>query len=103
MSSGPTSKDEYDQRFYKNHLVSGSGLNTTVHMPCPFCAAPDWSVFPVLETEEVMKGPGATCKECGRSAKFVFTQTANSKSFELVQTGGDAPPSWLPHVRKVDP
>lgn len=103
MSTGPVSKAEYDERFYKNNFVSGLGLKTTVHMPCPFCAAPDWAVFPVIDTEEVMRGPAHTCKECGRSAKFEFTQAEGAKSFELVQTGGDVPPSWLSPPRRVDP
>jgi hypothetical protein len=97
----PASFDEYNSRFHANQKYSGFGLDTTIHMPCGFCGSPDFMVAKVIDTESVMKR-GATCKECGRSLKAIFTHhPAGGKSFEFVQTGGPDAPAWLPPIRRV--
>src|SRR5215211_8739361 len=97
----PTSPDQYNQRFKESHRLSGEGLGTVQHMPCPFCAAPDFVAFKILEMEPVMS-KGATCGECGRSVKAIYTRTPETTTFELVQTGGDDPPNWVPRLRRID-
>jgi hypothetical protein len=101
MSRAPTSVQEYLDRYALNQIVTGYGLDTTTHVPCPFCAAPEFMAMKVLETEPVLAA-GATCRECGRSAKAIFQRDASSVQFEIVQTGGDDPPDWLtPKMRRV--
>lgn len=101
--SAPASFQEYLARFHANTQASGFGLDTTSHIPCPFCAAADFLVARLLDFEDAMKRE-TTCRECGRSGKNLFTYTATAKSFEFVQTSGDDPPSWMtPAPRRVDP
>jgi hypothetical protein len=100
--SEPTSLEDYERRFAANQQIDGYGLEVTSHSPCPFCAAPDWASWPILETEEVMQRE-STCRECGRSGRFIFTvNTPDHKQFEFVQTGGADPPAWLqPPPRRI--
>jgi hypothetical protein len=89
----PQSSEEYNARFQASRRMSGYGLDTTVHLPCPFCAAPDWLVHRVIDTEAAMS-EGATCQECGRSARAIINTQNGNKTFEIVQTGGFDPPPW---------
>jgi hypothetical protein len=101
MSSEPTNYKQYLERFNENQSISGFGPgNVTVHLPCPFCAAKDFMKYELMQVEDAMKR-GATCKECGRSAKAIFTYLENGKSFEVVQTDGPDQPPWLPEMRRV--
>jgi len=97
----PTSYAEYLERFHANQKLSGYGLDVTVHLPCPFCAAPDFMVYKVIDSEAAMVD-GSTCKECSRSAAMEFSvNTPSQKAFEVVQTGGDDQPDWLePKMRR---
>lgn len=101
----PRSMDEYRERFMASHKSSGEGFTLNVHMPCPFCATPDWLVMRVLETE-VRLAEGATCGRCGRSARAIVkggSAEDEGMSFEMVQTGGADCPEWLvPPMRRVD-
>lgn len=68
--------------------------NGTVHLCCPFCAAPDFFVYPdsidrTVELNELL-AKGATCKECERSAKVVFDNGP-----KMFQTGGSPPADYL--------
>lgn len=93
--SEPTSMAEYTERFQENQKVSGFGLDTTVHMPCPFCAAPDFMVYRIIDSEDAMV-EGAVCSECHRGAAMEFhVNLPNNKQFEIVQTVGDLQPEWL--------
>jgi hypothetical protein len=97
----PPTRAEYDRRFAANQRLEGYGIgNVTQHMPCPFCAAPDFMVHHILDVEEVMS-LGATCQECGRSLKAIFTRSEGTVHFELVQTGGDDAPDYLPVIRRL--
>lgn len=102
----PTNADEYNAAFHANNRITGNGIEgTTMHVPCPFCAAPEWLVYRVIDSEQAMAA-GATCTACGRTAKFLFAispltghagHAQRSISFRLVQCGaGDNPPAWLP-------
>lgn len=100
----PTSHAEYLARFFKNQRVSGQGIDgTTMHLPCPFCAAPDFMVSRVVETSEAIE-KGGECKECGRSAKGIVQRAPGSVSFALYQTGGPDQPEWLePKMPRLPP
>ncbi len=99
----PQNADEYLKRFSANHRIWGHGIgNVWQSFPCPFCAAPDFMVFELLQAEEIF-ARGATCRECDRSAKAIITNMPNGKSIEMVQTGGPDQPAWLnPQIRRVD-
>jgi hypothetical protein len=94
-------KAEYEKRFAENQKITGYGLDTTMHMPCPFCAAPDWCSFKVIDTELAM-AKEHVCSECCRGAKALFTRSPHGVSFEFVQTTGDPAPDYLPPIRRVD-
>lgn len=99
--SRPNSQEELEQRFAANQKISGHGLDTTMHLPCPFCAAPDFIVYKILDSEDALVN-GAKCGECGRGAAIEFSvNTPSNKQFELVQTEGDDQPDWLtPKIRR---
>lgn len=90
----PTSKTEFEKRFHANMRMSGEGADTTVHMPCPFCGAPDWVVYRLLE----MPGRAersSECGECGRSAAILTSYPSDgSMRGAFVQTGGPDAPAW---------
>jgi hypothetical protein len=97
----PTTREEYQERFDTNQTITGYGLGTTLHVPCPFCAAKDFFVFPILDTSETM-AKGAVCAECGRGAKAVFDNQPGQVKFEMMQTCGEDPPAWLtPKMRRL--
>lgn len=100
----PTNAEDYRKRFHENEKISGFGVgNVFVHMPCAFCAAPDFLVYEILDVERAI-AEGGTCKECGRSMRAIVTRTADrGVSFEFVQTGGPDAPPWLqPAIRRVE-
>lgn len=93
----PTNYQEYLARCAKNQVITGRGLgNVFTHAPCPFCGAPEFMVFEVMETELAMVKEH-TCAECERSAKFMVFDIAGGKTFHLVQTGGPDQPDWMVH------
>jgi hypothetical protein len=97
----PKSREEWEKRFHENQKISGFGMATTMHMPCPFCAAPDFAVYRIIDTEDALVD-GAVCKECTRGAAIVFSvNTPSDKQFEMVQTEGPDQPDWLvPAMRR---
>lgn len=98
----PQSLEEFQQRFLANQQITGHGMDVTMHAPCPFCAAPEFLVWKVLETETYLVGRTATCRECGRSARNEFSAPGSSVRIELVQVAGPPPPRWLdPAPRRV--
>jgi hypothetical protein len=94
--SEPQNLQEYHQRCRENNTISGQGSdNVRCHVPCPFCGAPDFMIFGILEIGAV-GAKGATCSECGRSAKILTHGTQpGSIRCEMVQTGGADQPEWL--------
>lgn len=97
----PESAKEYIQRFAENQKIEGMGIgNVHVHMPCPFCAAADFVVYELLDTEEALE-KGGECKECGRAARAIVTRHSGGVQFEMVQTKGPDQPEWLvPKMRR---
>ena len=98
----PKNAAEYLALFQSNQHIKGFGIgNVHIHMPCPFCAAADFLVYEILQCEVAM-GKGATCRQCGRGAKTIYTRTPGSLSFEIVQTEGPDQPEWLkPKMRRL--
>jgi hypothetical protein len=97
----PKDYDEYLKRLNENTKMEGFGFEVTMTVPCPFCAAPDFQKYLILEVEEAM-AKDTTCKECGRSAKAIYHRSPGSTSFEVVQTGGPDQPEWLkPKMRRL--
>lgn len=89
----PTTEAEFLVRFRRNQRLSGRGLETRVHMPCAFCAAPDFIVYRIVEVESIMT-KGAVCRECKRGLRAHYRHAVGMTTFGLVQTSGDPPPPW---------
>jgi hypothetical protein len=97
----PVTLDAYNRRFHANTAYHGFGLDTEMEMPCPFCAAAHWMRVRIIEMKPAMK-QGAACKECGRSARFIFEiDVPGEVQFSLVQTGGAEIPSYLPPIERA--
>ena len=98
----PTSIDEYNERYHRNMMMEGHGMETANVMPCPFCAAPRFAVVKVVDTLDAMQTE-RTCSECGRSGKAFVEQNESTTRMEFVQTGGPDLPDWYyPKMRRVD-
>lgn len=97
----PKDYDEYVRLSHLNAKMGGTGLDTFMEPACPFCAAPGFARWSLIDMEGTAS-EDTTCKSCGRSAKLVFTRDRDSVSFEVVQTGGPAQPEWLqPKMRRT--
>jgi hypothetical protein len=101
--SDPATAEEYHLKATANIRYSGHGPGAVMfHMPCPFCAEPDFAEWRVIETAERMQD-NHTCKQCGRSSRAIVTSDDDgSHAFEIVQTGGADPPAYLPKMRRVE-
>lgn len=99
----PTNRDDYLKLFNANQAISGYGSDVAMHMPCPWCAAPDFAKWRIIDSERLMQQP-STCGECGRTGHIVFTMNEpGHKAFEFVQTAGPDAPEWLtPPPRRVN-
>ncbi len=97
----PRDREEWEHLFHENQRISGTGLNTTMHMPCPFCAAKDFAVYKIIDTEDALI-EGAVCNACNRGAAIEFSvNMPSNKQFEMVQISGPDQPSWLvPKMRR---
>ncbi len=88
---------EFFAKATANMRVSGFGIaETTVHIPCPFCAEPDFMVSRVMESREPFSA-GATCKHCGRSARFpVESDSDSTRTWLEVTDDGPHPDEMYP-------
>ncbi len=98
----PTDFKEFCNKAAANSSVSGFGMNTTQHMPCPGCAEPDWKLIKIAQAEKDMTQE-STCKHCGRSFKVIVDHpAAGATNFEFVQTGGPDVADWMqPKIRRI--
>jgi hypothetical protein len=96
----PGSLKAFNDKFNKNTHLDGYGAGTSMAMPCPGCAEPDFLKYEILNTEEAM-AKGAICQHCGRGFKAVFTKTKNMTSFKIVQTCGDDLPAYQPAIKRL--
>ena len=94
-------RQEYDKKYMENTKLTGTGFNATMNLPCPACAAPGYMSYKMLEVEEAMK-KDTKCTACGRSFRAIIESYGpGSKQIEMVQTGGDDLPDYLPRIRRV--
>lgn len=110
--SEPENFDEYTALFYANTVIDGYGIDVTNHLPCPWCAHPDFMLLmPAAGIVPNDKRPNLdrvmstehTCSNCGRSGKNLISRGPNGVNYEFVQTGGAPPPDWLvPQPRRVE-
>ena len=98
----PQNAAEYIERFAQNQKIDGYGVgNIHIHMPCPFCAAPDFLVYELLDTESALE-KGGSCQECKRAAHAEIVRQKGGVQFEMVQTAGPDQPEWLvPKMRRI--
>jgi hypothetical protein len=101
----PTSLDEWEERFYRHVLMSGGGYGQpcTLHLPCPFCAAPEFLVYRLSEAEQAIRN-GGVCRHCARGTKAVaVSHPKMGQVYEMVQTCGPDTPEWMePRMRRVE-
>lgn len=91
----PTSQLEYEVRYAKNQRIEGYGIEgVRIHVPCPFCAASDFIVHKIMDTEAA-HARGAVCRECNRGCRMVATAVSGGKAFRFVQTIGPTAPRWV--------
>ena len=102
----PPDRATYDRLYNERSECVGFGAETGMRVPCPFCCHPnfqEWKIWPdhPLHVETVL-AKDAECPNCGRGIKALFTRSDSGVQFEMVQTCGDDPPSYLPAMRRVD-
>lgn len=95
-------REAFEARYRKNERCFGVGIETSLAIPCPFCGAADLYVAKVIEFREI-SGRDHQCRECRRSSRVVYVVLAGSTTFEVVQSGGDDPPTWQSTARRVEP
>ncbi len=99
--SNPQNYLDYKARHAKNVKITGTGLNTTMSEPCPFCAAPDFWVYRVIDVVQVITQEHV-CEHCARGARVIVTRTPTSVHFVVEQTQGPDQPDWLiPKLRRA--
>jgi hypothetical protein len=97
----PKTREEYLKLSQANVRYGGSGVGTYMEPACPFCAAPKFARWSIIDMEGTASEE-SICKNCGRGAKLIFKRDKDSVSFEVVQTGGPDQPEWLePKMRRV--
>ena len=97
----PESYQDYERLFFKHSKLSGTGLETAQHYPCPFCAAPDWAIVRVLDVQ--LLSEKRVCKNCQRGGRARFSNPLGGIAFEFVQTSGPVPPDWLkPEIEREE-
>ena len=94
-----TSRDEFNEKHEANSRISGSGSETTLHMPCPFCAEPDFLVHRIVDADAAY-AKGAVCKFCRRGVRRVVNCGQVGWTTEAVQTCGPDVASWQRPIRR---
>lgn len=99
----PATLEEYNALYQANTKIEGFGMDVRQVLACPFCCAPGFMTMWVIKHGGPDKAlaDGATCSACGRSVKGIVDRGPNGVKFEIVQTGGDDPPAYLPPMRRV--
>lgn len=97
--SDPATLADFERRFKASLHFEGRGEDTRMVVPCPFCAAPDFQALNVRDSIEGL-ARGATCGECGRSARWEIEQDGILTEMVMVQTGGPDAPPYLPAPRR---
>lgn len=102
MHQDPKTKAEFDARYDENAYIEGEGMESEAHLPCPFCAAPDFVQFRMLDAEMIAKLE-RVCRECSRGVVLEIKPIAKGTGvrWEFVQTCGEDPPAYLPVMRRA--
>jgi hypothetical protein len=90
---------DYNAKYKANLRIDGTGFDTTIHSPCPFCAEPGFMSYTVALTEAAL-ATDTTCKKCGRGAKTIITKSGGGTTARMVQTRGDDAPPYIPITRE---
>lgn len=98
MAKPPADYESFVRRFHFSQSDLRCDLQRGFGMPCPFCAAPAFTRYPVFETPDNAH-PVQTCRECERSGKFTFErfllQGLPASKYYVLQTDGPPQPDWL--------
>lgn len=102
MGCDPKTLNEYLEKSHENSRLTGYGIEgTMMHVACPFCAAPGFLSYTILEAETALS-KDTKCAWCGRSCRaIVENYGGGSKNIEIVQTGGPDSPPYLPKMRRA--
>ena len=98
----PKTRHEYERLAHVNMGMSGFGVDTISHMPCPGCCARDFMTFKVVDTEKALS-EATVCSNCKRGFKMVLNRSPGSVSFRVVQTEGPDLPDYLPEISRGPP
>lgn len=98
--SDPQDMVEYNALMSENFSMHTIDGEVRVSLPCPFCAAKNWLTYSVQTMRKTLLD-GATCSNCGRSAKLEARGIdEESTQLDLFQTGGPEQPAWMsPRIR----
>jgi len=101
----PQSREEYDELFHKNSKITGVGVETAQHMPCPWCCEPD---FVIMKPWTMANWPNqhqftATCEHCDRTLGFDFQRTDGGSEMAMSQTAGPDAPAWMVEAGMAPP
>lgn len=97
----PATVEEYNAKSHAGIRYFGHGIRETgMSIPCPFCAAPDFVEYKLIEMEAVMSKE-IVCKACGRGMRTIFERSRDGVKMEMVQSRGDQPPAYLPKMRAI--
>lgn len=97
----PESYDEFKTRFRDAQEHDACDLNSGRGMPCPFCAAPGFTTYPIFDHEaKKLPHPPLFCAECKRIALFIFecrelAPNVHETHFGVLQVSGPVQPKWL--------
>jgi hypothetical protein len=96
--SQPQDIETFEQRFNESQAMLCCDLTRGLGMPCPFCASPNFTKYPVFEVEDHLHIT-QTCEECGRSGRFTFERFllcgTPAQKFFILQTSGPPQPDWF--------
>lgn len=91
MMAEPADRESFVLRFVESQGDSRCDVHRGLGLPCPFCAAPNFTKYPIYESPLGVH-PMQTCEECGRSGRFffeqIFIQGIPAQQFYILQTGG---------------
>lgn len=99
----PKTAEEYVEKHSRNENVTGYGLDTTIHLPCPFCAESDFVIAPIMQVQQALENENV-CNKCGRGLKisYEFDESTSTLKMEPLQTCGSEPAPYLPKFRRVN-
>lgn len=93
--TAPRNLEEYLARSHKNSRVEGHGLgNVWMHMPCPFCAAPDFLKYELQDMHAQIQKEHV-CVECKRGMKAIVSIETDGHSIRFFQTVGADLEEWM--------